>query len=177
MLNRHHAQRIAAVAILLGSFAGVSPVLAAGSAEETPATSTPRTVHIEKHQPSAEEMRKHVEERIKTLHAKLKITPAQETAWGEVAQAMRDSESEISSLIQERHKNAETLTAVQDLGSYQKIAQAHADGLKNVIAVFGKLYDGMSDEQKLNADKVFGGFEGHSHGMPMDHKHGDKSKL
>ncbi len=119
-----------------------------------------------------EEMRQHVEERIKTLHAKLMVTPEQEAQWSDVAQAMRDSEANVSSLIQERHKNAGSMNAVDDLESYQTIAQAHADGLKQVNAAFKNLYATMSDAQKKNADTVFDHYEGHGpEGKPMHHHH------
>lgn len=105
----------------------------------------------------------HVEDRIKTLHEKLKITSAQEPQWDAVAQAMRDNANAIHALIEERHQNAKTMTAVDDLESYEKITDQHADGLKKLIPVFQTLYDTMSPEQKANADKVFGQFEGHRH--------------
>lgn len=121
---------------------------------------------------SPEEMRMHVEERIKNLHAKLGITKEQEPQWNDVAQAMRDSEANVSGLIQERHENASSMNAIDDLESYQSIAQAHADGLKKVNASFKTLYDNMSDAQKKNADNVFGSYEGHGehHGKMHHHK-------
>lgn len=110
---------------------------------------------------SPEEMREHVEERIKNLHAKLGITQDQEKEWSDVAQAMRDSEANVATQIQARHRTNVSMSAVDDLESYQSVAQAHADGLKNVITAFKTLYGNMSDAQKKNADKVFGTFEGH----------------
>lgn len=107
------------------------------------------------------EMKAHVEERIKNLHAKLMITQDQEAQWGEVAQSMRDSEANVSALVQERHKNAGSMNAVDDLESYQAIAEAHSEGLKKVNASFKTLYSVMSDDQKKNADNVFGNYEGH----------------
>jgi protein CpxP len=47
------------------------------------------------------------------------------------------------------------MTAVADLQMYQKFAQAHVDGLKNLISSFQALYDTMPDAQKKVADKVF----------------------
>ena len=107
-----------------------------------------------------------VEQRIKTLHDKLQITPAEENDWQAVAQTMRSNESEITQLIEERHQNATSMTAVDDLQSYQKITQAHADALQKMISSFQTLYNDMSDKQKRNADEVFGRFEGRHH----DHK-------
>jgi hypothetical protein len=47
------------------------------------------------------------------------------------------------------------LSAVDDLKTYEKFAQAHVDGLKNLISAFTSLYDTMPDAQKKVADKVF----------------------
>jgi hypothetical protein len=96
-----------------------------------------------------------VETRIKSLHDQLMITPAQEAQWSAVAQAMRDSASRINALIQQRAQGAKTMSAVDDLNSYQAIAQAHADGLNNLVPAFDTLYASMSDAQKKNADAVF----------------------
>ncbi len=96
-----------------------------------------------------------VEARIKSLHDQLKITPAQESQWAAVAQAMRDSAKQMQTLVQQRMKNANTMTAVDDLHSYQAIAQAHLDGLNKLVPVFETLYASMSDAQKKNADSVF----------------------
>ena len=120
-----------------------------------------------------EERHMEVEQRIKHLHDKLQITSGQEQAWGDVAQTMRDSEANVSALIQSRHKSAGNMTAVEDLESYQQIAQAHADGLRKVTNVFSPLYNSMPEAQQKNADKVFSGFEGHgdTHGAMKHHHH------
>jgi len=102
-----------------------------------------------------------VETRIKTLHDKLMITADQEADWAKVAQTMRDNETEIHQLIQARHQDPDSMTAVDDLQSYAKITQAHADGMQKMVTAFQPLYDEMSDAQKKNADQVFGQFEGH----------------
>jgi protein CpxP len=106
-----------------------------------------------------------VEGRIKTLHDKLQISAAQENDWNTVAQTMRENEASIHQLIEARHQDPNAMTAVDDLQSYQKIAQAHADGLQKLEASFATVYNEMSDSQKQNADMVFGKFEGHDHGM------------
>jgi hypothetical protein len=113
------------------------------------------------HAYNPEEASARLEQRIQTLHDKLKVTPDQESEWNDVAQAMRDNESSLSDQIQAKQANAKSMTAVEDLESYQKIAQAHADGTGKVITAFSTLYDDMSDSQKKNADQVFGQFEGH----------------
>ena len=96
-----------------------------------------------------------VEARIKELHAKLNITPAQEELWNNATQVMRDDAKTMEALIKARSENAKTMTAVDDLKSYSEIAQAHADYLKKFIPVFEPLYASMSDAQKKNADTLF----------------------
>jgi periplasmic protein CpxP/Spy len=96
-----------------------------------------------------------VEARITDMHAKLKITQAQEDQWAKVAQVMRDNEKAVEPLIKARAENAKTMTAVDDLKSYAEITDAHADGIKKFTPVFAALYDSMSDAQKKQADALF----------------------
>lgn len=96
-----------------------------------------------------------VEVRIKELHAKLKIIPAQEELWNKVTQVMRDDAKTMEALIKARSEKESTMTAVDDLKSYSAIAEAHADYLKKFIPVFEPLYAGMSDAQKKSADISF----------------------
>jgi protein CpxP len=97
-----------------------------------------------------------VEQRITSLHAALKITPDEETKWNDVAQAMRENAAAMDKLVAEsRTTPPQSMTAVEDLQMYQKLAQTHVDGLKNLIASFTALYSAMPDAQKKIADKVF----------------------
>jgi len=50
------------------------------------------------------------------------------------------------------------MTAVEDLKTYEKFAQAHVKGLKNLISSFSKLYAAMPAAQQKNADAVFHNF-------------------
>ncbi|HYM74310.1 MAG TPA: Spy/CpxP family protein refolding chaperone, partial [Stellaceae bacterium] len=100
-----------------------------------------------------------VEQRITDLHQALKITPDEEKKWNDVAQAMRDNAANMEKLIAEKRKQApHDMTAIDDLETYQKFAQAHVDGLKNLTSAFKSLYSSMPDPQKKNADQVFENF-------------------
>jgi protein CpxP len=97
-----------------------------------------------------------VEQRITNLHGALKITPDQEKQWNAVAQAMRENAANMDKLVaSNRTAPPQNLSAVEDLQTYQKFAQAHVDGLKNLISSFGTLYDAMPAAQKKVADTVF----------------------
>jgi protein CpxP len=95
------------------------------------------------------------EARIESMHAKLRITAAQEDQWKAVAQVMRDNQAAMEPLIMERKKNAANMTAVDDLKSYADITEAHLQGVRRFNPVFGTLYAGMSDPQKKEADGLF----------------------
>jgi protein CpxP len=97
-----------------------------------------------------------VEQRITSLHAALKITPDEESKWNSVAQAMRENAAAMDKEVAEtRTTPPQNMTAVDDLKTYQKFAQLHVDGLKNLISSFSGLYSSMPDGQKKVADQVF----------------------
>lgn len=106
-----------------------------------------------------------VEQRIATLHASLKITPDEEANWTPVAQAMRENAAAMEKLAASKTAKApQTMTAVEDLKGYEAFAQAHVDGLKNLISSFETLYAAFPDAQKKVADGVFQSFgqKGHA---------------
>ena len=96
-----------------------------------------------------------VEARITDMHAKLKITTAQEDQWTKVAQVMRENAKTMDALTQARFEHAKTMTAVDDLKSYGEITDAHADEIKKFTPIFATLYGSMSDVQKSEADALF----------------------
>ena len=140
-----------AIAAVIGGICLAQPAFSDDAAPATDAK--PATM---KH----ESGKQRVEERIKALHEKLGITADQETKWTAVAKVMRKNEAELHALVEKRHAT-ENASAVDDLKSYQAIAEAHVRGIKKLIPVFEDLYNSMSEDQKKNADDVFGKFEGH----------------
>jgi hypothetical protein len=107
------------------------------------------------HHANAEAKRETVEERITGLHAALKITADEESNWAGVAQSMRENEANMQKLVADRTAEAPNSNAVRDLRTYERFAQAHANGLKNLISSFETLYQAMPDTQKVLADQVF----------------------
>lgn len=145
-----------AVAASTGAFAQSAPAQTAPS-QSAPAQSTNR------HTASA------VEARIAELRERLQIKPDQMTQWDAVAQAMRENAETIRHLAQERAEARQphsTMTAVDDLRSYERINEARVDGMKRLLPPFEALYASMSDAQKKNADAVFAQFERPQHHAP-----------
>ena len=74
---------------------------------------------------------------------------------------MRDAALITNAYFKGRAAAADTMTAIEDLISYQQFAQTRAEALKKIATTFETLYASMSDSQKKNADKVFPDFQRH----------------
>jgi LTXXQ motif family protein len=96
-----------------------------------------------------------VETRIKTLHSQLKITPAQEALWNNVAQAMRDNAKAMEDLQHQQAEAEKSASAPDMVNAYAKTMDAHAEGIHKFVPIFQALYDSMSEAQKKTADVVF----------------------
>jgi len=152
--------RSVAIAALLSAAVVAGPVTARADATATaPMQLAQAAAPQATPQAAAEAQSDTIEQRITDLHASLKITPEEDAKWNNVAQAMRENAANMQKLGAETTTQApQDMTAVQDLKNYQKFAQAHVDGLKNLISSFSTLYNAMPDPQKKVADQVFQSF-------------------
>lgn len=160
--------RSVAVAALLGATMLVSPLSAARAAPANTAPFQLAQAAAPQSPPAvsaAATKAETVEQRITSLHTALQITPNEEAKWNSVAQVMRDNAATMEKLaVDKTAQAAQSMTAVDDLKTYEKFARAHVSGLKNLTASFEKLYSAMPDAQKKVADGVFQSF-GHHEGV------------
>lgn len=98
-----------------------------------------------------------LEQRIDALHSQLQITPAEQPAWDQFAQVMRDNAKAMRQAFRQRGTQFAAMTAAEDMQSYAQLAQLHAANMQKLSAAFQTLYNAMSPEQKQNADQVFRG--------------------
>jgi hypothetical protein len=150
------AGRAIAAATLFGAFLSIVPLHESRGQQATPPTQVMPGHH-------ARHAADRSEARIKDLHDKLHITAAQETLWGSVAQTMRDNGKTLRASVTDRSTRLKTMTAVDDLKSYQIVADQHSDGLKRLIPAFEALYASMTPAQQKHADRVFGEHQRHAH--------------
>jgi hypothetical protein len=161
--------RTIAIPALMGAAMLISPLTAMAADSAASASPQPPAATMAKSEPAAPTpaaTKETVDQRITSLHASLKITPAEETKWDAVAKSMRQNAAEMDKLVAEKTSKTD-MTAVQDLQTYEKFAQAHVTGLKTLTASFATLYKAMPEAQKKNADAVFDNFghkAGASHG-------------
>ena len=107
------------------------------------------------HPVSGKNAEERVENRIKELHAQLRITPAEEPQWNEFAQVMRENAREMDQVFMQRAQQYPTMNAVQNMQSYEQISEEHAQRVQKLVPAFQKLYDAMPDQQKQLTDQVF----------------------
>ena len=141
--------RSVAIASLTGA-ALIAGSFGPAAAQTTPSNKPPAAAAATSSKPET------VEQRIAQLKTSLKITPDQESKWNAVAQAMRENAASMEKLVATKRAIAPaSMTAVDDLMTYQEFTQARLDGLKNLTSSFKALYDSMPADQKKNADQVF----------------------
>ena len=96
-----------------------------------------------------------VEKRISDLYKQLQITDAQKPQWEQFAQVMRDNAVSMETLYQDRASRLESMSAVENMQSYEKIAEQHAADMQKLLPAFEALYNSLSDRQKTAADRTF----------------------
>jgi periplasmic protein CpxP/Spy len=135
-----------AVAVLLAL-----PAAASAQSAQAPATAAPPAAAT----PTVKSAEERVERRIAELHAQLKITPAEQQQWDQFAQVMRDNAREMDQVFTQRAQQYESMNAVQNMQSYEHVAETHAQQLQKLVPAFQNLYNSMPDPQKQIADQVF----------------------
>jgi periplasmic protein CpxP/Spy len=112
-----------------------------------------------------------VENRIAYLHKQMQITSAQESQWQPFANVMRENAKTMSQLEEQRAKDVESGSALDNMRGYSQLTQAHADGIKKLLSAFEPLYNSFPPKQKQLADATFRG----RLGKDQQHKSGEKS--
>ena len=96
-----------------------------------------------------------VETHIKQLYTQLRITPAEQPQWDQFAQVMRENVRDMDQAFTQRAQQYPTMNAVQNMQSYERIAEAHAQHLQKLVPAFDTLYNAMPEQQKQLTDQVF----------------------
>ena len=152
-----HGLASAAVAALLSMPAAAlaqssqAPAPATQGAAPPAAASSP----IAGHPVPGKTAEERVERRINELHAQLRITPAERQQWDKFAEVMRENARDMDQAFIQRVQQFQAMTAVQNMQSYEQLAEAHYQQLQKLVPAFQDLYNSMPDQQKQLADQVF----------------------
>ena len=96
-----------------------------------------------------------VQRQLDRLHRQLKLTQAQEAAWTQFADSTMGNVRQIDDMYKDRAQHFESMTAVDNVKSYQAIIQNEAEGLGKRAAALQALYDSLTPDQKQSADRFF----------------------
>jgi len=154
------AQR--AVPLLLTTMLIAAPAwaqTAPGPTSGTPSGSSlqaaPHTANTTSASQPGQSMQTLVERRIADLHSRLHITPAQTQRWDQFARTMRDNAKGMDELYQQRAEKMNSMSAVDNMQSYEQIEQQRAQDVQKLVPAFQALYGALSDQQKKMADQMF----------------------
>jgi hypothetical protein len=143
----------AAAAVMTVILSGPSAIAWPGLAKPTFVGN--RSIPVAETKMSGPEQR--VKGRIAELHAKLRITAAQEDKFKAMADVMTANAQSLEALLHERAQDKAT-SADASLHWYERLVDAHAEALKKFVPAFAELYASLSDSQKKTADAMFGRF-------------------
>jgi periplasmic protein CpxP/Spy len=95
-----------------------------------------------------------VDGRIAFLKAELKIAPAQETQWQDVATAMRQNANALDQAISNAREQRGTMDAVQRLTMREQFAKVRAENDARLLTAFKPLYASLTPEQQHVANEL-----------------------
>lgn len=150
MLISNFARSVTLAALLVPSigFAQSATTSLPSTAATGPNTASPSTA------PSATTQGA-VDQRIRALQSQLGITEAQMPLWNAFAQAMRENAASTDALFMQRASAVTSMSAVDNMHSYARIARAYADNTERLATAFDSLYATLTDTQKQAADTLF----------------------
>ena len=152
MINRKSIIAALAAAAIVSGGAMTLPFQTAQA--QAPSPAQPASPPAPGQQPPGEHA-SHIEGRIAFFKTELKITPAQETQWEAVAQAMRQNDTERHQAFERlRGERTAPPNALQRLEGQARFAALRAQGADRLLAAFRPLYASMSDTQKKAADEL-----------------------
>jgi periplasmic protein CpxP/Spy len=155
MIRTTYLASVAAAALLALPAAG----FAQSATTPTPAAPPPPSAAASSPMPSraapGSDVEQRVEEHIRELHAQLRITPAEKPQWDRFANVMRDNARDMDQQFTMRREQFSTMNALQNMQSYERIADAHAQHLQQLVPAFENLYNAMPESQKRLTDRVF----------------------
>lgn len=96
------------------------------------------------------------EGRLAFLKAELQINEAQEGAWKEYSDAVRNRVAVMQDMRTQMMKTMQDGNAIARMDAHINGMQAMLDAMKAVKPATTKLYEALGDEQKKNADQLIG---------------------
>jgi len=130
--------------------------LTPASAQPTPSAANSSTAQTQSRHHARMLPGQLVDGRIAFLKAELKITPAQEAQWQQVATAMRENANALDRAIGTAREERGTMDAVRRLTLREQFAKVRAENDDRLLTAFKPLYASLSSEQQQIANELVG---------------------
>ncbi|HTV45504.1 MAG TPA: Spy/CpxP family protein refolding chaperone [Stellaceae bacterium] len=151
IIRPRHLASVAFIALLaLPAAAMAQSPPPAGSATAAPPAATAASPDT-----AGQSAEQRVDSHITQLHRQLQITAAERPQWNRFAAVMRDNARDMDQAIMQRAQQYSTMNALQNMQSYAKLAEAHAERMQKLVPAFEQLYNAMPEQQKKLTDQVF----------------------
>lgn len=98
----------------------------------------------------------HIEGRIAFLKAELGITPEQEDAWNDYAEALRESASSMQAMHARMMSGDVPESLPERMALHQEMMSARIDALEGLTEATEELYEALSPEQRQTANNLMG---------------------
>jgi Spy/CpxP family protein refolding chaperone len=147
-------------AALFASAAGLS--VSPAFAQATPTPASPVTSQAKAHHREMGRMMpgQLVDGRIAFLKTELKITPAQEPQWQQVAAAMRQNANALDQQIATARQQHADMDAIQRLTMRSEFAKLRAENDARLLTALRPLYASLSPQQQQMANALIGPHHG-----------------
>jgi hypothetical protein len=155
MSNRLASVAVSALLSLPAGALAQSAQVPASAAPERAGPAAPQSSPLAGHPAAGKNAKERVEQRIKELYAQLHITSAERPQWDQFVQVMRENARDMDLAWIQRADQFQSMNAVQNMQSYEQIAEQHSQHLQKLVPAFQNLYNAMPDQQKQLADQVF----------------------
>ena len=139
--------------------------LSAAFAQATPAPASAAATQTEAHHHQMSRMLpgQLVDGRIAFLRTELKITPAQEAQWRQVAAAMRQNANALDQQITTTRQQHANMDAIQRLTVRGELAKLRAENSARLLTALKPLYASLSPQQQQMANALIAPHHGWHH--------------
>lgn len=155
MIRSTHLASVAIAALLALPAAALAQSAQTPAAGTVPPAAAAAASPMSSHAVPGNSAEQRVAEHIKQMHAQLQITSAEQPQWEQFANVMRENARNMDQALDQRMQQYPTMNALQNMQSYQQIAEAHAEDLGKLVPAFGNLYNAMPPQQQQLTDRIF----------------------
>ena len=155
MIRSTHLASAAIAALLMLPAAALAQSAQAPAAPATPPAVSGGAPPMASHTVQGGSAEQRVEEHIKQLRTQLRITSAEQPQWEQFANVMRENARAMDQVFAQRMQQYPTMNALQNMQSYERVAEAHAQHVQRLVTAFVSLYNAMPEQQKQLTDQVF----------------------